>query len=72
MSDFILGEHAAEIRALKADVAELSGKMDRVVSFVDKIDGGWKVGASVLALAGAFIGASVGFIADYIKTRLFA
>lgn len=69
MTDFLLGQHAEAIAELKKDVAALGVKVDRVVSFVDRVDGGWKVAASALAMVGAFIGAAFAFIADYVKSR---
>lgn len=70
MSDFLLGQHAEAIAELKKDVAELGEKMDRVVAFVDRIDGGWKTAGYVLTIVGAIVGAASSLLIGYVKKKL--
>lgn len=66
----MLGEHAAEIRAIKSRLDDMEPKLDRLVSFADRVEGAWKSGAWALGIAGAFIGAVVSFVADLLRSKM--
>lgn len=72
VTDFMLGKHAQAIADLKTDVAAMTVKLDRVVSFVDGIEGAWKTAAFGLAAIGAAIGVLMTFVTDYVKHRMWS
>lgn len=69
MSDYELGQHAADIATLKDQVSILGEKMDTVLAFVNKVDGAWKTGAVFLTTIAAVIGSLVTYAVDYLKGR---
>lgn len=52
MSDFMMGEHAAEIRSLTVEVAQLRHDVTAIKDMVSELRGGWKVASSIGALVG--------------------
>ena len=64
---YIVGQHAARIEDLSRQMALLDAKVDELVNFSHRIQGGWRVGAVLLTTIASFIGAGASLLFGALK-----